>query len=112
MSVGCPVEELVREGFRRVLGDVSFKVLEYHFDKLLGMDPAEALLRDPKAFYETLNRFFRAGTDILLETILKIIFRDTYRVNINVKDVLSAIKLGEVNKVYNLLSGSEKLVKL
>ena len=112
MNVGRPVEEVVREGFRRVLGDVSLKVLEYHFDKLLGMDPAEALFREPKAFYETLNKFFKAGTDILLETVLKTIFLDIYRVNINVKDVLLAIKSGEVNKVHNLLLGSEKLVKL
>jgi len=86
--------EVFEEATTPILGSNIHEVICFHLKQRIGRDPYQALLEEPKTFYDELEKIFSNGANILLNHVGKCL-ADKYGANCSPEEFAELLYRGD-----------------
>lgn len=97
-------KEVFEEATMPVLGQAAYEAICFHLKQRIGREPNEALVDEPKKFYEEFENILSSGADVLLSHVGKCI-ADKYGVSCSSEEFVEILYRGDE-------SSKEKIVEI
>jgi len=101
----------VRRVLERLLGSSGYQVLAYHIRKVSKMEPEELFLSNSLEFYQVLLNILGRGADFFVEMLLKSLMVETGLPSFDVAEAVRELREGKFDKVSQILSKLEEVVR-
>ena len=101
----------VRRVLERLLGSSGYQVLAYHIRKVSKMEPEELFLSNSLEFYQVLLNILGRGADFFVEMFLKSLMVEAGLPSFDVAEAVRELREGKFDKVSQILSKLEEVVR-